>query len=148
MPVKLKSSQVQQNFGHIVDRTMMEDDVMAERYGMPRVAIVEYLRGSVRDRPQPGLITVGGRGVAERGCRRPIDHTVPGWTALRVPPFCFPDKAVGQPLRRFASILLPSLASIPTEGLDSTRFAATFARVPPSPLILDDAVRVLSSHPQ
>lgn len=44
MPVKLKSSQVQQNFGQAVDRALMEDDVIVERYGTPRVAIVEYGR--------------------------------------------------------------------------------------------------------
>jgi PHD/YefM family antitoxin component YafN of YafNO toxin-antitoxin module len=44
MPVKLKSSQVQQNFGQAVDRALLEDDVIVERYGKPRVAIVEYNR--------------------------------------------------------------------------------------------------------
>jgi len=44
MPVRLKSSQVQQNFGQAVDRALMEDDVIVERYGTPRVAIVEYRR--------------------------------------------------------------------------------------------------------
>jgi len=44
MPVKLKSSQVQQSFGQAVDRALMEDDVIVERYGTPRVAIVEYGR--------------------------------------------------------------------------------------------------------
>jgi len=44
MPVKLKSSQVQQNFGLAMDRALMEDDVVVERYGMPRVAIVGYGR--------------------------------------------------------------------------------------------------------
>jgi hypothetical protein len=44
MPVKVKSSQVQQNFGLMMDRALMEDDIIVERYGMPRVAIVEYSR--------------------------------------------------------------------------------------------------------
>jgi hypothetical protein len=44
MPVKLKSSQVQQNFGLVMDRVLLEDDIIVERYGMPRVAIVEYGR--------------------------------------------------------------------------------------------------------
>lgn len=44
MPVKLKSSQVQQNFGQAMDSVLMEDDVIVERYGTPRVAIVEYNR--------------------------------------------------------------------------------------------------------
>lgn len=44
MPVRLKSSHVQQNFGQAVDRALMEDDVIVERYGMPRVAIVAYGR--------------------------------------------------------------------------------------------------------
>jgi len=44
MPLKLKSSQVQQNFGQAVDRALLEDDVIVERYGLPRVAIIEYNR--------------------------------------------------------------------------------------------------------
>ena len=44
MPVKLKSSQVQQNFGQTKDRALREDDIIVERYGTPRVAIVEYGR--------------------------------------------------------------------------------------------------------
>jgi len=44
MPVRLKSSDVQQSFGHAVDRALLEDDVIVERYGTPRVAIVEYKR--------------------------------------------------------------------------------------------------------
>ena len=44
MPVKLKSSDVQQSFGEAVDRALLEDDVIVERYGTPRVAIVEYKR--------------------------------------------------------------------------------------------------------
>lgn len=44
MPVRLKSSDVQQSFGEAVDRALLEDDVIVERYGTPRVAIVEYKR--------------------------------------------------------------------------------------------------------
>ena len=44
MPVKLKSSDVQQSFGEAVDRALLEDDIIVERYGTPRVAIVEYRR--------------------------------------------------------------------------------------------------------
>jgi PHD/YefM family antitoxin component YafN of YafNO toxin-antitoxin module len=44
MPVRLKSSDVQQSFGEAVDRALLEDDVIVERYGAPRVAIVEYKR--------------------------------------------------------------------------------------------------------
>jgi hypothetical protein len=44
MPVSLKSSQVQQNFGQAMDRALVEGDVIVERYGTPRVAIVEYGR--------------------------------------------------------------------------------------------------------
>ena len=44
MPAKLKSSQVQQNFGQAIDRALMEGDIIVERYGVPRVTIVEYGR--------------------------------------------------------------------------------------------------------
>ena len=44
MPVRLKSSDVQQGFGEAVDRALLEDDVIVERDGTPRVAIVEYKR--------------------------------------------------------------------------------------------------------
>jgi PHD/YefM family antitoxin component YafN of YafNO toxin-antitoxin module len=42
--LRLKSSEVQQNFGETVDRVMLEGDVVIERYGTPRVAMVEYGR--------------------------------------------------------------------------------------------------------
>ncbi len=44
MAVCLPSSQVQQNFGAAMDRAMDNDDVVVERYGVPRVAIVSYRR--------------------------------------------------------------------------------------------------------
>ena len=44
MPVKLKSSQVQQSFGLVMDRALIEGEVIVERYGVPRVTIVEYGR--------------------------------------------------------------------------------------------------------
>ena len=44
MPVKLKSSDVQQSFGEVIDRVLLEDDVIVERYGTPRVVIVAYKR--------------------------------------------------------------------------------------------------------
>jgi len=44
MPVKLKSSQVQQSFGLVMDRVLIEGEVIVERYGVPRVTIVEYGR--------------------------------------------------------------------------------------------------------
>ena len=44
MPLRYPSSEVQQNFGRVMDRAMIEDDVVVERYGSPRVAIVAYER--------------------------------------------------------------------------------------------------------
>ncbi len=44
MPVSLKSSEVQQNFGLVMDRAMTEAEVIVERYGMPRVVILDYRR--------------------------------------------------------------------------------------------------------
>jgi PHD/YefM family antitoxin component YafN of YafNO toxin-antitoxin module len=44
MTVILNSSQVQQNFGQAMDRAAMADDVIVERYGAPRVAIIGYQR--------------------------------------------------------------------------------------------------------
>jgi PHD/YefM family antitoxin component YafN of YafNO toxin-antitoxin module len=44
MTVILKSTEVQQNFGAMLDRAMSDDDVIVERYGSPRVAIVNYRR--------------------------------------------------------------------------------------------------------
>lgn len=39
--VQLPSSQVQQNFGAAVERALRGEDVVIERYGMPRAAVVE-----------------------------------------------------------------------------------------------------------
>jgi prevent-host-death family protein len=44
MPVQIKSSEAQQNFGRIVDQALIEDDVIIERYGEPRVVIIGYQR--------------------------------------------------------------------------------------------------------
>lgn len=44
MVVTIPSSQVQQNFGQAMERALRADDVVVERYGAPRVAIVEYGR--------------------------------------------------------------------------------------------------------
>lgn len=44
MTVTLNSSTVQQNFGQAMDRALRSEDVVVERYGVPRVAIVEYGR--------------------------------------------------------------------------------------------------------
>ena len=44
MMATLNSSQVQQNFGAALDRALRGEDVVVERYGAPRVAIVDYDR--------------------------------------------------------------------------------------------------------
>ena len=44
MVVALNSSQVQQNFGAALDQALRGDDVIIERYGTPRVAMIEYGR--------------------------------------------------------------------------------------------------------
>jgi len=83
MPVKLKSSQVQQNFGQAVDRAMLEEDVIVERYGLPRVAIVEYKRYQrlveaekelLRSRLQQASSAVSSR--AERLTEEEIDELI------------------------------------------------------------------------
>lgn len=44
MAVQIKSSEAQQNFGRIIDQALIEDDVIIERYGEPRVVIIGYHR--------------------------------------------------------------------------------------------------------
>ena len=44
MPLMLKSSEVQQNFGRVMDQALTENEVVVERYGEPRVAILSYQR--------------------------------------------------------------------------------------------------------
>ena len=44
MPIMIKSSEAQQNFGRVVDQALIEDDVIIERYGEPRAVIVGYHR--------------------------------------------------------------------------------------------------------
>ncbi|HOV47280.1 MAG TPA: type II toxin-antitoxin system prevent-host-death family antitoxin [Anaerolineae bacterium] len=44
MPISLKSSEAQQNFGLVLERALTESDVIIERYGAPKVAIVAYSR--------------------------------------------------------------------------------------------------------
>lgn len=40
----IKSSEVQQNFGRVIDQALGENEVVVERYGEPRVAILSYRR--------------------------------------------------------------------------------------------------------
>jgi hypothetical protein len=40
----MKSSEVQQNFGRVMDQALVENEVIVERYGEPRVAILSYQR--------------------------------------------------------------------------------------------------------
>ncbi|WP_423225856.1 DUF433 domain-containing protein [Candidatus Amarolinea aalborgensis] len=44
MPIILNSSQVQQNFGAALERTLRGEDVIIERYGRPQAAMVPYDR--------------------------------------------------------------------------------------------------------
>ncbi len=44
MTIVLNSSHVQQNFGATMDRATLGDDVVIERYGTPRVAMITYQR--------------------------------------------------------------------------------------------------------
>jgi hypothetical protein len=44
MVTRLKSTQVQQEFGEIMDRAISGAEIIVERYGAPRVAIIEYQR--------------------------------------------------------------------------------------------------------
>lgn len=44
MSVQITSSEAQQNFGRVVDQALVEDDIIIERYGKPRVVIVGYRR--------------------------------------------------------------------------------------------------------
>jgi PHD/YefM family antitoxin component YafN of YafNO toxin-antitoxin module len=44
MTVTFNSSQVQQNFGAALERALRAEDVVVERYGVPKVAIIEYGR--------------------------------------------------------------------------------------------------------
>ncbi len=44
MTVSFKSSEVQQNFGLVLERALTDTAVIVERYGAPKVAIVAYPR--------------------------------------------------------------------------------------------------------
>jgi prevent-host-death family protein len=44
MAVQIKSSEAQQNFGRVIDQALIEDDIIIERYGEPRVVIIGYQR--------------------------------------------------------------------------------------------------------
>lgn len=44
MSVTIASSQVQQKFGAVFDRVLLNKDVIVARYGAPQVAIISYAR--------------------------------------------------------------------------------------------------------
>lgn len=41
---RIKSTQAQQSFGQIMDQALAGEDVVVERYGTPRVVIVDFRR--------------------------------------------------------------------------------------------------------
>lgn len=44
MTITLKSSEAQQNFGMVMDQALANGDVIIERYGVPRVALINFNR--------------------------------------------------------------------------------------------------------
>jgi PHD/YefM family antitoxin component YafN of YafNO toxin-antitoxin module len=44
MSMTIAYSQVQQKFGAVFDRVLQNEDVIIERYGAPRVAMINYTR--------------------------------------------------------------------------------------------------------
>lgn len=44
MPLTVNSSEVQQNFGRIIDQSLTEGDIIVERYGQPHIVILNYQR--------------------------------------------------------------------------------------------------------
>jgi hypothetical protein len=44
MILHMKSTQVQQEFGEVMDQALSGSDVIVERYGSPRLAILNYRR--------------------------------------------------------------------------------------------------------
>jgi len=44
MPIQYSSSRVQQNFGRVMDQAVTDQAVIVERYGEPRVVILDYRR--------------------------------------------------------------------------------------------------------
>lgn len=44
MSVTIASSQVQQKFGAVFEQVLQNEDVIIERYGAPRVAMITYAR--------------------------------------------------------------------------------------------------------
>lgn len=74
MPVKLKSSRVQQRFGDTVDRALTED-IIVERYGTPRVAMVAYRRYQELLRAEEELLKTRLRAASEAASARANDLT-------------------------------------------------------------------------
>lgn len=74
MPVKLKSSRVQQRFGDAVDRALTED-IIVERYGTPRVAMVAYRRYQELLRAEEELLKTRLRAASEAASARADDLT-------------------------------------------------------------------------
>ena len=44
MSVTIATNQVQQKFGAVFDQVLLNEDLIVERYGVPRVAIISYAR--------------------------------------------------------------------------------------------------------
>ncbi len=44
MAIQYNSSHVQQNFGRVMDQAITDQEVVVERYGQPRIVILDYRR--------------------------------------------------------------------------------------------------------
>lgn len=44
MSIQYNSSHVQQNFGRVMDQAITDQDVVVERYGEPRIVMLNYRR--------------------------------------------------------------------------------------------------------
>jgi prevent-host-death family protein len=70
MSIQYSSSRVQQNFGRVMDQAVTDQVVIVERYGEPRVVILDYRRYVVMLASEQELIRLRLRQASESASAR------------------------------------------------------------------------------
>ncbi len=133
MAITMNSSQVQQNFGAALDRVLRGEDVIIERYGMPRAAIVDYDRyrmlvGATQEATRPTQLREAA--VAYRA--EMTDTSVAPTAAAYRYITRAPDILGGQPIIRGTRVPVRAIAGYHKLGMSMDEILAALPHLTPA----------------
>lgn len=151
MVIQLQSSQVQQNFGAAMERAVRGEDVVIERYGTPRAALVEYGRYQqlvAAEREQAAAQTTASQAappaqlheaaVAYHAARTlaPAAAPIPTDHAAAAPAYRYvtrtPGVCGGRPIVRGTRVTVSAVAGFHKLGLSADEILAALPHLTPA----------------